>query len=133
MEHDPRQTRWRLRADVVCTVLNDGAVILDLRSKFFYSANPTAWAILQMLETGVTHAEIEAAAQRWGADSAAPAVTALMDQVIAEGLAEQVAGTASGSAEVCVAAWALPTITKHHEPLQRIMVSAFDPGLPMAE
>jgi hypothetical protein len=24
-------------------------------------------------------------------------------------------------------------LTKHREPLQRIMVSAFDPGLPLAE
>src|ERR1700691_3716121 len=30
---------WKLRPDVVATVLNDGAVLLDLQSNFFFSPN----------------------------------------------------------------------------------------------
>jgi hypothetical protein len=29
--------------------------------------------------------------------------------------------------------WRPPTIDKHREPLQRIVISAFDPTLPLAE
>jgi hypothetical protein len=30
-------------------------------------------------------------------------------------------------------AWVVPELSKHQEPLQQIMVSAFDPGMPLAE
>ena len=29
--------------------------------------------------------------------------------------------------------WDAPTVTKHREPLQQVVVSAFDPTLPLAE
>jgi hypothetical protein len=126
--------RWMLRPDVVSTVLNDGAVILDLRSKFFYSANPTGWAIAQMFETGATRAEVHAAGQRWGAGSAdVPDINSVIDQMISEGLVEPVETPTSATASVTVAAWIPPALSKHREPLQRIMVSAFDPGMPLAE
>ena len=130
----PTHSRWRLRADVVATVLNEGAVILDLRSKFFFSANPTAWAIAQMFEMGATRAEVHAASRHWGAGPAdAPMIDGLMDQMMAEGLVEPVAVAATAVAGIAVSAWILPTLSKHQEPLQRIMVSAFDPGMPLAE
>jgi len=126
--------RWLLRPDIVSTVLNDGAVILDLRTKFFFTANPSAWAIAQMFEQGATRAEVLAASKHWGADvNDAPAINALMDQMIAEGLVEPVEVPTSAPATVTVAAWIPPTLSKHREPLQRIMVSAFDPGMPLAE
>jgi hypothetical protein len=126
--------RWMLRPDVVATVLNDGAVILDLRSKFFFSANPTGWAIVQMFETGATRAEVHGACRKWGAaDTGLPEVNALVDQMISEGLVESVNTPAATVNGITVAAWIPPTLSKHREPLQRIMVSAFDPGLPLAE
>jgi hypothetical protein len=126
--------RWLLRPDVVSTIMNEGAVILDLRTKFFFTANPTAWAVAQMFEFGATRAEILAASKHWGADAnAAPSLNALMDQMIAEGLIEPAQGPPSAPASVTVGAWIPPTLSKHHEPLQRIMVSAFDPGMPLAE
>jgi len=126
--------RWMLRPDVVSTVLNDGAVILDLRSKFFFSVNPTGWAIAQMFETGATRAEVHGACRKWGAaDAGLPEIDALIDQMIAEGLVESVNTPAAAAGGVTVAAWVSPSLSKHREPLQRIMVSAFDPGLPLAE
>ncbi len=124
---------WRLRSDVVCTVLNEGAVILDLRSKFFFSANSTAWAILQMFENGATQAQVLEASQKWGANGDTPAVHKMMDQIIAEGLVESVPAGAGAVPEISVSAWMPPSLSKHLEPLQRIMVSAFDPGMPLAE
>ncbi|HEX4343341.1 MAG TPA: hypothetical protein VH255_08115 [Verrucomicrobiae bacterium] len=125
--------RWLLRPDVVATIVNDGAVILDLRTKYFFSANATAWAIGQMFEMGATRTEVHAASHHWGAvNGDAAAIDAVIDQMISEGLVETSHGSAATS-QVAVNAWMLPTLSKHQEPLQRIMVSAFDPGLPLAE
>jgi hypothetical protein len=134
MHSQTNNHRWMLRPDVVSTVLNDGAVILDLRSKFFFSANPTGWAIAQMFESGATRAEVHAASRQWGANGAdSPAIDSIIDQMISEGLVEPANATAAAVTAVAVAAWIPPTLSKHNEPLQRIMVSAFDPGLPLAE
>jgi hypothetical protein len=134
MQSSPDHRPWLLRPDVVSTVVNDGAVILDLRTKFFFTANATAWAVAQMLEVGATRAEILAASKHWGATPAdLPVLSALMDQMIAEGLVEPLPAPSSAPASVAVAAWIPPTLSKHREPLQRIMVSAFDPGMPLAE
>jgi hypothetical protein len=134
MHPPPDNRRWILRPDVVATVLNDGAVILDLRSKFFFSANPTGWAIVQMFEAGTTRTEIHNASRQWGANGAdLPAIDSLVDQMISEGLVEPANAPAAVAADVAVAAWIPPALSKHREPLQRIMVSAFDPGLPLAE
>ena len=125
---------WKLRPDVVATVLNDGAVMLDLETKFFFSANSSAWAIAEMFEAGATLREVHEACSRWGAMNGD---TLLIDEVIrqmaAEGLIEPVEGVAAPARPGPVRAWAAPTLKKHREPLQRIMVSAFDPGLPLAE
>lgn len=124
---------WRLHPEVVSTILNEGAVLLDLRSKFFFSANATAWAVVQMFETGATPESVLAAAQDWGAQTDLGEVKNLLDQLLAEGLVEQVEETPPPLPLVTVTSWQTPTLEKHREPLQRIMVSAFDPGMPMAE
>ena len=134
MESMTDNRRWLLRPDVVSTVLNEGAVILDLRTKFFFSVNASGWAIAQMFETGATRSEVLVASQHWGAGGADhPGINAIMDQMISEGLMEPANGSAGAPAEVMLRAWEPPTLSKHREPLQRIMVSAFDPGLPLAE
>lgn len=134
MQSHPDSGRWLLRPDVVSTVLSEGAVILDLRTKFFFSANLTGWAIAQMFEVGATRAEIHQASKHWGAQAAdAAAIDAIIDQMIAEKLVEPMNGNNPASSDVKVNNWILPTLSKHREPLQRIMVSAFDPGMPLAE
>ena len=124
---------WRLRPDVVSTVLNDGGVILDLRSKFFFSANSTALAIVQMFESGATPAEVLEASRKWGANGDTPAVNRVIEQIISEGLVEPANALAGAAPDISVTSWVLPVLSKHNEPLQRIMVSAFDPGMPLAE
>jgi len=134
MESDLENRCWRLRPDVVATVLNEGAVMLDLESKFFFSANSSAWAIAEMFETGATLREVHEACARWGAVNGD---TLLIDQLVrqmaAEGLIKPVDGTVVPAQPGPVRAWVAPSLKKHREPLQRIMVSAFDPGLPLAE
>ncbi len=133
MQSQSDQCRWRLRSDVVSTVLNDGAVILDLRSKYFFSANSTALAIIQMFEAGATQAEVLGASGKWGANGDTPAVHQLIEQIISEGLLEPASASTCAAPEIPVMSWVVPVLSKHKEPLQRIMVSAFDPGMPLAE
>ena len=133
MQTESGEAYWRLRTDVVSTVLQDGGVILDLRSKFFFSANLTALAVVQMFEDGTTSDGVLEAARKWGANGDLPAVKELIEQIITEGLVEPATPTGGSPPDIMVAAWMLPVLNKHTEPLQRIMVSAFDPGMPLAE
>lgn len=125
---------WKLRPDVVATVLNEGAVMLDLESKFFFSANPSAWAIAEMFEVGATKDEVYKACEQWGATPEhKAAIDGIIQLMASEGLIKPAEGAGAGMATAGVKTWILPTLTKHQEPLQRVMVSAFDPGLPLAE
>ena len=40
---------YAFRPDVVATVLDDGAILLDLETKFFYELDATAWALASLL------------------------------------------------------------------------------------
>ena len=56
-----------LSPNVVVTPLGEGALLLHLDSKFFYSINQSAWSILQLLEAGSTPQDIMARCREWGA------------------------------------------------------------------
>lgn len=123
-----------LRADVVATVIEGGAVLLDLQSKFFYSANNSAWAILQLFEAGATPAQVRTQAAAWsGLAAAAAGVEPLVELLLAEGLLTR-DGTPLPTDDIRLEGdWSAPELEKHREPLYRIMTSAFDPTLPLAE
>jgi hypothetical protein len=76
-----------LRSDVVATVLDDGALLLDLESKYFFVLNPSAWALVQPFEQGATAAEVGAAALAAGAPDGAFADD-VAAALVREGLAE---------------------------------------------
>jgi hypothetical protein len=123
-----------LRPEVVVTVIEDGAVLLDLDSKYFYSVNQTGWAILQMFEAGTTREQVENRCHNWGAASAdAAPITRFLDALVGDNL---VTPTEWVEGELNIQLnrpWSAPTIEKSREPLQRIMKSPFDPTLPLAE
>ncbi len=124
---------YMLRSDVVATVVGDGAVLLDLESKFFFSVNQSGWAILQLFEVGCTPEEAMRQASALGAPRDDAASRAFVELLIREKIVTEIESP-GGAAEVNgPEVWAAPTLEKHREPLQRIMVSAFDPGLPLAE
>jgi len=134
MAHLADDRYWKLRPDVVATVLNEGAVMLDLETKFFFSANPSAWAIAEMFESGATKTEVYKACEQWGATPEhKTAIDGIIEQMVSEGLIKPVEPAGVAAVAAATKTWVLPTLTKHREPLQRIMVSAFDPGLPLAE
>ena len=123
-----------LRPDVVVTTLEQEAVLLDLETKYFYSVNRTGWAITQLFEGGATVGQARERAAEWGASNGGlDAVDAFLDRLLAERLVTA-AGAGGFEAEVAFdGPWSPPVIDKHREPLQRVMVSAFDPTLPLAE
>jgi hypothetical protein len=124
-------TALALRSDVVATVLDDGALLLDLETKYFFVLNPSAWALVQPFEQGATPAEVGAAALAVGLPDATFAEQ-VADALVREGLAEPCDRPAA-AAVTPPEAWTEPTIERQAEPLQKVMISAFDPSIPLAE
>jgi hypothetical protein len=124
---------WVLRADVVATVLDYGALLLDLDSKYFFQLNPSGWAVTQLFESPTTEAHAVACAARWGApDDDLRAVRGLVGSLVTFALVEAAAADTSPAGEAPTH-WVAPTLEKQPEPLQRVIMSAFDPSIPLAE
>jgi hypothetical protein len=128
------QEPMALKPDVVATVMEDGAVLLDIGTKYFYSVNAAGWAIVQMLENGASAEQIRAQCDRWdgGAADHGP-IAGFIETLVRENLVMKESESRSAHPPEFTGKWSLPTIVKHKEPLQRIMVSAFDPSIPLAE
>lgn len=122
-----------LRADVVATVLEDGAVLLDLETKYFYLLNPTGWAIVQLFEAGATFDQVLKSCLAWGAPNGGDGVGRFVQGMVDEGLVGTSDTPSSPTPVEFSAAWISPLIEKQPEPLQKVMVSAFDPSMPLAE
>ena len=123
-----------LRPDVVATTLENEAVLLDLQTKFFYSLNASAWAIAQLFEAGATREQVEDRCRGWGIeDERLGDVALFVDRLVEEKLVAPAANGNEPPEVVFAGEWVKPVVEKHKEPLQRIMISAFDPTLPLAE
>jgi hypothetical protein len=126
-------TGFALRADVVATILDHGALLLDLDSKYFYLLNPSGWAVTQLFEEGATVDHALDTARSWGASEAdLGGVRAMVEQMRSERLIEPAAVVANvgGAAP---AEWQPVSLERQAEPLQKVIVSAFDPSIPLAE
>jgi hypothetical protein len=123
-----------LRPDVVATVLEDGAVLLDLQTKYFYSVNSTGWTILQLLENGAKTGEVQRQCSAWGARASdSEAVSRFIEELVSENLVAPSHDQIAKSNVTLNSGWTLPALEKHKEPLQRIIASALDPSIPVAE
>jgi hypothetical protein len=122
-----------LRPEVVGTVVEDGAVLLNLDTNDFYEVNHSGWAIVQLFEAGTSRDLVAERCRQWGAapDDLAT-VTKFLDVLIGDRLVVPSEWPAA-SVEVTLASWSAPTIDKAPEALQRIVRSPFDPTLPLAE
>lgn len=123
-----------LRPDIVVTTLESEAVLLDLETKYFFSINPSGWALGQIFEQGATMAQVSDACR---AAEAPPSFHESIEAFVAELLDERLLTTgdpvdAPHRIEFG-GPWEHPILTKHKEPLQQVVVSAFDPTLPLAE
>jgi len=123
---------YTLRSSVIATVVEDGAVLLDLQTKYFYQLNRSAWAIVQLFETAAASREqIEAQCRAWGATDMT-GVAQLLQLLESEALVE--AGTPQTvDVPSYHGAWEAPVMARQAEPLQRLVSTAFDPSIPLAE
>ncbi|HET6468254.1 MAG TPA: PqqD family protein [Geminicoccaceae bacterium] len=123
-----------LRSDVVSTVLDPGAILLDLETKYFYTVNASGWAVLQLLEQGASRHQIEAQCASWGMPATQQGeLDRFLERLVGERLVETGAGGGPLQPVALDEPWSPPEIDKQKEPLQRLMASAFDPSLPLAE
>lgn len=125
-----------LRPDVVATVLDHGALLLDLDSKYFYLLNPSGWAVTQLFESGSSVDHVLERCRAWGAPEAdVEGVRATVDEMIRERLLQptnEAAAAVPADGEP-PAQWEPVKLERQAEPLQRVIVSAFDPSIPLAE
>jgi Coenzyme PQQ synthesis protein D (PqqD) len=128
----PRVPVLMLRTTISAAVLDDGAVLLDLESKYFYALNGSAWAITQLFESGAKLADVTERAGAWGAPDDRDILN-FVDRLREYGLLEDGAEPSAEGEIAWSGPWTTPTIERQAEPLQTVMVSAFDPSIPLAE
>ena len=123
-----------LRADVVATVLDEGAVLLDLETKYFFALNASGWALVQLFESGASMDDARAYTMASGAPSD-DSVDQFLTRLCEYALFEPAIGHCSGGVPdpLTGSAWLAPTVERQAEPLQTVIVSAFDPSIPLAE
>jgi hypothetical protein len=123
-----------LRESVVVTVIDDGAVLFDLESKYFFRLNQPAWAIVQLFECDpVTFGAIEEAAQRWGAAPGDSTIRSLIAELKEHDLIVCAPASELQSNVQFAGPWSEPRMECQKEPLQKIVTNAFDPSVPLAE
>jgi len=126
-----------LRPHVVATPIDRGAVLLDLESKYFYRLNSSGWAIVQMFEFGSSVANVIAQCRSWGAgEGDAEAIARLIAVLTDEHLVSAALGVGNSAEQADVEnpePWVAPSIERQAEPLHRVISSAFDPSIPLAE
>jgi hypothetical protein len=87
-----------------------------------------------MFETGTTIDKVLAQCTDWGATAKdRQSITDFLDVLTNDELITPSQTPAAEYQSTLDQGWSIPTIEKHKEPLQRIMTSAFDPTLPLAE
>ena len=123
-----------LRSSVVPTVFGEGAVLLDLTTKYFYHLNNTAWAIAQLIEsTGASRDAVLERCKHWGfVPFEREQICSFLQQLEDFGLIEEADPGAMPAVELPLR-WSMPTIERQSEPLHRLVTSAFDPSIPLAE
>jgi hypothetical protein len=135
-----------LNPDVVCSPLDDGGVLFDLATKQYFALNASALAIWKFLEDGGSMDAVESALQ--SAPSGAPA-SRLADPTIsvrkfAQALVDhELATLAPGAGSITETRpmaltdlprpWVPPSLAPHGRPLAQVILSPFDPTVPVPE
>lgn len=121
-----------LNPDVVCSTLPEGGVLLHLDTKQYFALNQTGLAVWQFLEDGGSLAQL-----RSDLDAAASAeLDGFAAALVEQGLALS-ATTPPASDPVATFApaspWTAPLVTPHGRPLAQVILSPFDPTVPIPE
>src|SRR4026208_1326169 len=121
-----------LQPHVVTTVIDDGAVLFDLETKYFYRLNASGWAMVKMFEDGATVEQVRSQCRAWNApDAHASALERVIETLVWEKL---VSTTPRAAARPELRGpWIEPVIERQAEPLPRLISSAVAPSIPLVE
>jgi hypothetical protein len=126
-----------LNPDVVCSPLDDGGVLFDLATKQYFALNASALAIWKYLEDGGSIGAVEAALR--SASAPAPGVAEFARALVDHQLAT-VAPAGVSPIEPQPAPrpqlprpWVAPSLSPHGRPLAQVILSPFDPTVPIPE
>ena len=129
---------------VVCTELEDGAVLLNMETRLYYSLNEVGREVWRWLGSVENDEIASVLSQRYevGQQDALDALAAYLAKLEEEQLAKQAeAGTPiepapsrdPRAASDTKLSFAPPELSRHDEPLHEVATSPFDPQLPLAE
>jgi hypothetical protein len=135
--------------DVVHTELEDGAVLLHLGTKFYYSLNEmgrTIWGLLESIDDPAGLTKRLLGQYQVTEDHARVSIARFLEELDREQLIVASTGDgsrtpASGADDPTVTAqptgttrgFSEPELIKHDEPLHEVVMNPFDPQLPLAE
>lgn len=126
--------RFAPHPSVVCTVLDDGGVLLHLDTRFYYSLNGPGLAVWSLLEGGDTD-PVARLSERWPAPSLRAEVDAFVAELLRESLVIEDGDAPAGGTPLLdgVREWSAPRLIRHDVPLNQILSNPFDPSVPLAE
>jgi len=131
--------------EVVCTELEDGAVLLNLEPRLYYSLNGMGLEIWRLVESAKGEDEFtKQLLNRFEVDEARlrASISTFVDELRREQLLVEdgtpVDPSSAPGGEVLDAGQARrvfvePELVRHDEPLHEVSTSPFDPQLPLAE
>lgn len=127
--------------EVVETILETGAVLLHLRTKFYYSLNKTAHNIWKQIDSSATSNEVAhklMSIYDVEKEKLVGSITDFVNQLTQEELVmdsgDQTQSSYSGNFETGGKdRFTEPELIKHDEPLHEVSHNPFDPQLPLAE
>jgi len=129
--------------EVVCTELEDGAVLLNMETRFYYSLNDSGLEIWRLLETPGEGDELgRRLTARLEVDdaTAAEAASSFLVELERERLVVAADGVQAGAPVSSEAEaggerrrFSAPELIRHDEPLHEVTTSPFDSQLPLAE
>lgn len=133
---------WTTNPEVVYTELDEGAVLLNMETRLYYSLDEAGVVIWKALdEPAEQEALAQALAARFAVDAehARHAASRFLDELQRERLA--VPGPEGSTSEPAIQPasemrrlpFAEPQLIRHDEPLHEVSLSPFDPQLPLAE
>lgn len=126
--------RYAPHPSVVCTVLDDGGVLLHLDTKYYYSLNGTGVLVWSLIEGG--EADLAAALRpRYPGVDLAGGVEVFVAELARESLLVEGGEPNGWGSPVRPATdeWTPPQLRRHEVPLNQILSNPFDPSVPLAE
>jgi hypothetical protein len=124
---------------VVCTVVEDGAVLLNMETRLYYSLNEAAldlWNLVDPAGTPERLAQLitdDFDVEEGTAEATAERFCAELERERLIGPAEEDAPPAAVPTGAKKGPLSDPEVVKHDEPLHEVATSPFDPQLPLAE